>query len=47
MEVDRRWVKVLKREIQAAEVTLVAELGARRSYGGAAAGHEAWRLYLS
>lgn len=23
---DRRWVKVLKREIQAAEVTLVAEL---------------------
>ena len=26
IEVDRRWVKVLKREIQAAEVTLVAEL---------------------
>ena len=26
VEVDRRWVKVLKREIQAAEVTLVAEL---------------------
>jgi flagellar motor switch protein FliM len=26
MEVDRRWVRVLTREIQAAEVTLVAEL---------------------
>jgi flagellar motor switch protein FliM len=26
MEVDRRWVNVLRREIQAAEVTLVAEL---------------------
>ena len=26
MEVDRRWVKVLTREIQSAEVTLVAEL---------------------
>ena len=26
IEVDRRWVKVLTREIQAAEVTLVAEL---------------------
>jgi flagellar motor switch protein FliM len=26
MEVDRRWVNVLTREIQAAEVTLVAEL---------------------
>ena len=27
IEVDRRWVNVLKNEIQAAEVTLVAELG--------------------
>ena len=26
IEVDRRWVKLLTREIQAAEVTLVAEL---------------------
>jgi flagellar motor switch protein FliM len=26
IEVDRRWVRVLTREIQAAEVTLVAEL---------------------
>ena len=26
MEVDRRWVNVLTREIQAAELTLVAEL---------------------
>jgi flagellar motor switch protein FliN len=44
-EPDRRWVNLLKQQIQSAEVDLVAELATRRRHGGTAAGLQAGRLH--
>ena len=44
IEVDRRWIKLLSHEIQAAELTTGGRAGADRRHGGTTAGHADRRL---